>query len=533
MLVLKRQRTAGPVLLFGALLLCGTVLPAADDSESSLTARVDWHLQAGWKNAGIQPAPPATDGVFLRRAYLDLTGRIPTTGEVRRFLNDNRPDKRARLIDRLLGAPGEDGQHGNSRHATHLANIWLHTMLPQVGDNVRYRFQARQFELWLRNHFADNTPYNELVTELLTYTGPTGGNGPGLYYRVLEAKPEELAASTSRIFLGVQIQCAQCHDHPFDHWTQNDFWGYAAFFARLQQPNRRQRFLTQVNDSDSGDVTLPGSETVVAPRFLGARSAKTASGQTRRRQVAAWLTSKDNPYFAQATVNRVWAMLFGRGLVDPVDDFGTHNPSSHPELLNELAADFAAHGYNLRRLFRILAKSRAYQLCSEVRPGEADSPRLFHRMAVKSLTPEQIYDCLNVATAKRDDASLGRSRSRYAYDREKQQFLAKFEAPTQGATEFQGGIPQALTMMNGTTVAAATNLQQSDLLIALTEAPFLNNEQRVEALFLATLSRMPTLKERARFVAYVESGGGTNDTRAALSDVLWALLNSTEFLLNH
>ena len=517
----------------------------AADSEQAMTTTVNAHLARGWKNAGIKPAAPASDAVFLRRAYLDLTGVIPTVGEVREFLNDKRPDKRARLIDKLLGTAGDKRtrKQGSSRHATRLANIWQQVMLPQLNNSLRFRNQAGTFHMWLRNHFAENTPYDKMVRELLTYTGSAYGYGyqgrrtasngtPGLYYQLLQVKPEELAASTSRLFLGVQIQCAQCHNHPFDHWTQNDFWSYAAFFAQLKQPAGRGniRFVREVTDVSTGEVKMPDTEKVVPPRYLGTKSNKLATGKTRREKLAIWLTSKENPYFAKATVNRVWAILFGYGLVDPVDDFGKHNPPSNPQLLNALAADFAESGYDLRRLFRVLAKSRAYQLSSEVKLGEAEYPHLFNRMAIKSLTPEQIYDCVNIATAKRETVTSTRGFVNLRrYDAAKQQFLGKFEAPTQGATEFQAGIPQALTMMNGTLIAAATNMSRSDILIAVAEAPFLTDEQKVETLFLAALSRKPTAAEKKKFVGYIRTKG----VRNSLGDVMWALLNSTEFILNH
>lgn len=528
------HRRLVPALLVFA--VAGSAL--ADDAERKMTDRVDRLLQQSWKNADVQPAPRADDAVFLRRAYLDLTGVIPSVGEVREFLRDARPGKRERLIEKLLGTGGKSGnarRNGSSRHATHLANIWQQVMLPQVNNNPRFRFQAGTFNAWLRNHFAENTPYDRMVAELITYSGPAGRGGPGLFYQVLELKPEELAASTSRIFLGVQIQCAQCHNHPFDHWTQKDFWSYAAFFAQLNRPRGRSRFVAQIGDAKSGEVTLPNTQIVVLPRYLGAKPMKLPAGSVRRRELARWLTSKQNPYFAKATVNRVWAILFGYGLVDPVDDFGKHNPASHPRLLEALAKDFAESGYDLRRLFRVLAKTKAYQLSSQVTATDSYQPNLFNRMAVKSLTAEQIFDCFEIATAKRElPTAYGSSgQVRYRVNSARQQFLAKFEAPTQKATEFQAGIPQALTMMNGPLVAEATDVDRSDILIALADSPFMNTEQRVETLFLAALSRMPTPKERSRFVAYVDSGGRSGDSRQALGDVMWALLNSTEFILNH
>lgn len=524
-----RVVVALPVLfVFGSL-----ELPAAD-SEREVVRKIDQLLAESWRKAELKPAPLASDSVFLRRVYLDLTGTIPTVSQVREFLRDQHPEKRARLIDRLLGLPAKTNSStrtGNPRHAAHLARVWRTVLLPNINNNLRLRGQANFFEQWLRANFADNTPYNQMVHELLTTTGRTTGTGPGLYYQSLELKPEKLAASVSQVFLGVQIQCAQCHDHPFDHWKQKDFWEFAAFFAQLQRPQGRNRFVGRVVDLAKGEVTLPDSKTVVSPRFLGGSPVSSKNGQTRRQQLARWLTAADNPYFARATVNRVWGMLFGYGLVDPVDDFAKRNPPSHPEILDLLARDFARNNFNLRRLFRILTRTNAYQLSSEVVASRNTEPHLFQRMAVKTLTAEQIYDCLKIATCTLDAPA---TQSRFPQNNlARQTFLAKFEAPTQSPTEFQSGIPQALTMMNGQLLASMTDVNQSDILQAVSESPFFSDEDRVEILFLATLARRPTSSERSQFLDYVKTGGPAKDSRKALSDVLWALLNSTEFILNH
>ncbi len=251
--------------------------------------------------------------------------------------------------------------------------------------------------------------------------------------------------------------------------------------------------------------------------------------------LADWLTSAENPYFARAAVNRVWALLFGYGLVDPVDDFSEHNPASHPQVLDELVVDFASHGFNLRRLFRILANTRAYQLSSEISSGDSGDVQLFARMPIKSLTPDQLYDCLSQVIGLRESRSTlgGRGPFGRALDQRKENFLAKFELPNQKPTEFQTGIPQALTMMNGQFMIDATDVRRSDILAALLDSPFFTNAERVEVLFLSALARFPTEAERSRFVKYVESGGASGDSGQALSDVLWALLNSSEFILNH
>ena len=495
-----------------------------------MTERIDELLAARMGEEGVTPAATASDTEFLRRVSLDLTGVIPEVIVVRKFLASKAPAKRAELVELLLNKP---------RHATHFANLWRNVMLPD-DSNVRRFGGDAGFQSWLQGEFADNTPYNEMVSELLLTEGNYRSVGPQLFYAALELKPEDLAASTSRIFLGVQIQCAQCHDHPFDHWTRDDFWSYAAFFAHLQRPQGQQRIVTQIAEADDGEeIKIPDTGKVALPRFLrnkgSANVAATGEGK-RRERLAKWLTSGENPYFAKATVNRIWAVLFGRGIVDPVDDLGAHNLPSHPQLLDELAEYFVESGFDVRQMIRTLTATRAYQRSSRTTGDQEeveDRPELFARMAVKSLTAEQLYDCLSEAMRRRERATTNRQFAGFrGFDQNREAFLAKFRAPTQGATEFQSGIPQALTLMNGRDIREATDLATSDILNAL-EVPLFSDADRVEMLFLSTVSRYPTEKEREVFLAHVHHGSDSGNRREALSDILWALLNSAEFALNH
>ena len=489
---------------------------AATPAPGAMAGRIDALLAASWKQAAVPPAEVSSDAEFMRRVHLDLTGRIPTVNEARQFLAEDSRDKRTQLVDHLLARPA---------YANHMARTWRRFLLPENNNLVRFGNGAT-FEIWLADQFADNTPYDQLTRELLLATGQYN-QGPALFYAALQAKPEELAAATSRSLLGVQIQCAQCHDHPFDHWTERDFWGYAAFFAQLQKPNNpQQRFVTQVDDLNTGELKLPDTGVVIAPTFLGGDEVEDSADATRRERLADWVTARDNPYFARAAVNRIWAHLFGRGIVDPVDDLGEHNTPSHPQLLNELTDYFVATNYDVRNLVRTLAMTRAYQLSSESIAGASPRPELFARMAIKALTAEQLYDCLLQATARRQNAA------NRGFNSSRNVFLNKFRAPGGSSTEFHSGIPQALTLMNGDEVRSAIDLEESDILVGLT-APFLNDEQRVEALFLATLSRHPNEEEQGKFVAYVTDKKAAADKRRALGDILWALLNSAEFCLNH
>jgi hypothetical protein len=478
---------------------------------AEMTRQVDRRILEQLTEQGIEPAPRSSDSEFLRRASLDLTGVIPTVAEVREFLDDPRPDKRTQWIDRLLDSP---------RHTTHLAITWRRVILPTDFDPAQLG-QAAGLQDWLRQQFVRNLRYDRLVAEFLSSTGDQQ-SGPALFYRALEAKPEKLAAATSRIFLGLQMQCAECHDHPFDDWTQREFWGYAAFFAQLQPDTSMRDDSYRLVDLPQGEVTLPETDEVIAPRFPRGGEPPTDARGTRRRQLAIWMASRDNPYLAPAAVNRVWEQLFGRGLVHPVDDLGPHNPASHPELLAELAQFFTEQEFNLRQLYRCLAHTEAYQRSSAWAEPTAGSKETYAHMAVKRLTAEQLFDSLHRSLNAAGGAPG-------PDDPRRREFVAQMESSSRDLTEYDLGMQQVLQMMNGDRIASATGNGEQGVLAAL-DAPFLDDAQRLDILFLATLSRYPNDTEKAQFGPYLTSGASTATARG---DVLWALLNSAEYQFNH
>lgn len=509
------------------LILPAACIASADDdappSAAAMAARIDQLLDQRMDEAGVRPAGPASNAAFLRRATLDLNGIIPAGSQVSAFLDDDAADKRTQAVDRLLANP---------RWATHLANVWSRMLLPAQAQSERPA-EVAGFTSWLRRRFAENIRYDVIVADLLTTTGSSNRGGAALFYTAAGLKPEELAASTSRILLGVQIHCAQCHHHPFDHWRQEDFWSFAAFFARVQQAPGTEPPDVQLVDAVSGEVTLPGTSQVVPPKYLGADPPREDADVNRRRQLAIWLVSQDNPYFARVAVNRVWALLFGRGLVHPVDDFGRHNAPSHPQVLDELAEYFAASGYDLRAVFRAIASTRAYQRSSQW-PSEEDPPpaELFALMQVKTLSADQLYDCLVRATRLSEPERAAPQPGQPPMADPRQQFVQRFNMATTEATEFVAGIPQILALMNGSLTAEASDADRGGLLQAL-DAPVFDDRERVEALFLSILSREPTAAELESLVEYVSKGGGAGDRRKALGDLLWAMINSPEFILNH
>jgi hypothetical protein len=486
--------------------------------------RVDELLAESWQAANIQPASNGSAAEFLRRAYLDLSGVTPTVSEARSFLADDSAAKRAELIDRLLQSP---------RYATHMANTWRNILVTESVDFTQLEGIVG-LQNWLREQFAQNLPYDAFVAKFLVAS--RSANGPGMFYTSLELKPEKLAAKTAQIFLGVQMQCAECHDHPFDHWSQQDFWGYAAFFAQLEQRSEgRRQMLQRLVDLERGEVTLPDTNKTIAPKYPGGRWADAAEGGSRRLQLSIWMASRDNPYLPRAAVNRAWAQLFGRGLVEPVDDMSPNTPPSHPQLLDELAAYFARTGFDLKKLYGTLANTNAYQLASGASPkAEVEQisdvhAELFAAMNVKSLRAEQVYDSLErfltPASASETSIPIGLA------DGRRVQFITQMRMQTRNARDFERGAAQALMLMNGAETNQMTSAEEGRFLTALT-APWLDNRQRVEALFLATLSRFPTETEYAE-ANDVLADVTDDDIRPVLGDVLWALINSAEFTLNH
>lgn len=524
--------------LVTALFLSCFALPvAAQDDERTVAAtargamaqRIDELVEAKIKAAGFQPAARADDEEFLRRVYLDLTGAIPRVAEAREFLADEGPDKRSALIDSLLDSPA---------HATHLANTWRNIMLPG-GLSLEQINNVVGVQNWLRQLFVENVRYDDLVAKLLV-ASDGGEAGPALYYTSLDLAPEKLASSTARIFLGLQIECAQCHDHPFDHWKQKDFWGYAAFFARLRQPtmnNPNPRGRARLIDLDEGDVKLPNTEEVVLPKYPAGLSPDQRELGTRREQLAIWMASRDNPFLPRAAVNRVWWHLFGRGLVEPVDDLGRANAPSHPELLDEITRYFVKCGFDLRELYRLLVNTQTYQRTSRWTGEPAPPPELYVHMPVKTLTAEQLYDSVNRVLHRRTQSMMaGININSPLLDPRRQAFIAKVQSSGRNFLEYQAGVLQALSLLNGSDLAEATDPERSPLLGSL-NAPFFTDEDRLRTLFLAAYSRQATEAElaacREQLAKHAAEDGKAGDGAKAYSDVLWVLLNSAEFALNH
>jgi hypothetical protein len=352
------------------------------------------------------------------------------------------------------------------------------------------------------------------------------------FYQAKQVAPENLAAATSRIFLGIRIECAQCHDHPFDVWKRDQFWQFAAFFGGIVREGDTNVFGQVKELADRREISIPDSDMVVQASYLDGTEPQWRFRVGARKTLADWVAAKDNPYFAKAAANRIWGHFFGRGIVEPVDDFSDANPASHPELLDYLAQEFAAHEFDFKFLIRAITATKAYRLSSEKTHDSQDDPTMFARMNVQGLTPNQLYDSLAQATGT---PLSFQSANPFIFGNQNEEslFQETFDDSGTTLTDRETTILQALALMNGQLTMTATDINQSRTLAAVAEAPFLKTEGKIEALYLAALSRKPTEKELNRMKAYVESGGPGNHPHQALADVFWALINSSEFLLNH
>jgi hypothetical protein len=504
---------------------------------------VDRHVFAKLKTLRVQPSDLCPDSVFLRRAYLDALGVLPTPAEARRFLDDKRPDKRARLIDQLLRRP-------------EFADFWAlkWSDLLRNEEKVLDRKGVQVFHDWLRRAVVDGKPLNELARELIAARGSTYSHPAANYYRALR-DPQARAEATAQVFLGVRLQCARCHNHPFDRWTQDDYYSLAAFFARVQyrivENNRRDRLDKHEFDGEqviymarSGEVSHPATGEVLRPRFLGAATPELGPEADRLRALADWVARPDNPFFARTQVNRVWHHLLGRGIVEPNDDFRDSNPPANEPLLEALSKDFVAHKFDLRHLVRTIMNSRTYQLSAAPNDSNRDDEANFARALVRPLQAEQLLDAVAQVTGVRPKfrdfprglragqlPGVGASRPRGVRPSDAEKFLASFGKPVRSLScecerSDDTTLAQAFQLITGpmlNRMLADPDNRLGKLLEARRPLP-----EVVDELYLAALSRHPGAEERKRAVALVERSA---DRRSALEDLLWGLVNAKEFLL--
>ena len=519
-------------------------LPRTVVDADAIAAIIDRHLAADWQARGIKPAARADDAEFARRVYLDVIGRAPKVSELREFLEDPDSRKRIRLVDRLLTLPS---------HAAHFASVTRVAWLPQSVTNQQFSFFGSQLEVFLRNRYRDNTPADETVRKLMTAplrSAAVNGNMRFLqgdpndpesqsliaFYQANEAKPENVGAAISRLFLGIKLECAQCHDHPFAPYTKEQFWEFAAFFAELNVlPNTRPSEAAPTSpQAGKNRLNIPNTDKQVIAKFFDGTDPKWVEGRIPRQELAEWLARPENPYFAKNLANRMWAHFFGLGILDPVDEPGENNHPSHPQLLEELGRAFAAAKFDNRTLIRAITRTRAYQLTSQLSHPTQANPKAFARMNLKGLTPSQLFDSLVAATGYRENPQ--NKNNQFAFfpqpGNPRSTFLNRF-ASTDKPTETSTTILQALMLMNGDFIDGQTGLDRSEILGAVVDVPGWDTKRRVEAVFLTALARQPSAEEMEKFASYVDRGGAANDKKRALGDVFWVLLNSPEFSFNH
>ena len=422
-----------------------------------------------------------------------------------------------------------------------MADVWKDLLVKRNSDNRTVTFDP--LVDWLTKDFNQNTPWDQMVRDLMTAEGPQDENGAVTYF-LANNTVDKMTDVTTKVFLGVQLQCAQCHNHPFTDWKQTEYWGMADFFMKVQQTGPRNPAkqegapgIVEVEGRRGRKRPLPDSAKIVPAKFLGGPEVNLSSKPKARPVLANWMTTAENPYFSKAMVNRVWFQLFGRGLVNPVDDLNNdQNPASHPQLLVDLADQFASGSFDLKDLFRAICNSQAYQRTSKPTADNADAdPSLYARMMVKVLTPEQQFDSLFQVLAPNADPraftppNVAKNKlpmaARLQRLSPRSLFVTFFEAEdASDPTEYQQGIPQALRLMNGPQL---NNARALGLLVKANRTP----EENIDRLFLSTLSRRPTAQEREHMTAYLAKH--RTEAHEGYEDILWVLLNGSEFVLNH
>ncbi len=488
---------------------------------------IDELVDAKLRRLKIQPSSPATESEFLRRVMLDLTGKLPEPDQVREYLADASADKRARKIDELIGSP---------EFVDHWTLKWgdlLRSDRTFLSDKGMWEFRD-----WIRQSIASNKPYDVFVRELLTAKGGSFTNPAANYFRVAR-DPKEAMETATQLFLGVRMVCAQCHDHPFERWTQNQYYEMAAFFAAVGvRPGFQSgEEIVYLKRSDN-EVKHPVNGSVVEPRYLVAvADAPPIPAQgDQRGSLVNWLTSKQNPFFAMAIANRVFSYFMGRGIIDPVDDIRASNPPSNPALLEALTKDFAAHDFDLQHLMRTIVSSRVYQASFETNVWNETDGVNFSHFAPRRLAAEQLADGIAMATGSHFELEDGPADFSAAQSPDPHAgmdgFLDLFGKPQRETAcecerKTEMSLPQTMNLVNGPTLAES--IADADGRIARLIVSGASNDEIVDDLYLATLARFPTTAERDLAATHLANADGR---AAAAQDLMWALLNSNGFLFN-
>jgi hypothetical protein len=488
---------------------------------------IDELVFAKLKRLNIVPSPLSSDYEFVRRVYLDTLGILPTLEETHQFIDSKDPQKRSRLIDQLLERP-----EYAEVWATKFADLYRVGLLDQgmKGGRLIYNY--------LRKSVREDKPYNQFATELLTASGNLMFNPLANFYYVTEfAEPENYATNMSQVFLGVKLECARCHNHPWEKWTQDDFWGFAAFFARLGVKDTYQNDESQIHLKLKGEAINPRTKQPVLAKYLDGPSQIEFPDEDIREKLAAWITSRENPWFAPAIINRIVKHYLGRGLVEAVDDFRVTNPPSNPALLDALSADFIRNEYSLRHTIRLILNSRVYQLTSETNETNRDDQINYSRYYVKRLMAEQLIDSISGATgvSERYQGFPPGTRAMTIPRGSPSYFLTTFgRARTREVIcerDTMPAITQTMHLISGDTLQRQITANDSNLAKWLKD-PALSDQEIINRLFLSALVRPPDQRESALALASI-ANKSPEVRKQVFEDTLWALFNAKEFIYNH
>ena len=486
---------------------------------------VDELVNAKLQQLQYLPSETADDSEFLRRVYLDVIGLLPTLEETKAFLADTNVDKRKVVIDQLLVRP---------EHAKFWALKWgdlLRMTGKNVGDEGVYKYNR-----WVEESIRENMPYDEFAKALVTASGSTLSNPPANFYRTA-TDTNDCVETISQVFLGARLQCAKCHNHPFERWTQDNYYGLGAFFNRIQRKKTQRPGEMFVYTSVSGEVTQPRTGQVMKPWLPQVGSIDAANENDRRADFAAWLISPENPYFAKIEANRMWSQLFSRGIVDPIDDFRDSNPPSNELLLDALAKEFVANEFDRRHLLRVILNSRTYQASYRTNSFNQDDTRYFSHQEPRLLSAEQLLDAVNQTTGTQQTFGTlppgTKATQLPAPDLVKVDFLKVFGQPERSTVcacerAEDSNLAMAIELFNGPMIYE--RLRDANNRFRKSLAANVSLEDTVRELYLAALCRQPSETELATAIEHSKT---RTDTASALEDICWALLNTDEFLFQH
>jgi hypothetical protein len=485
---------------------------------------IDELVHAKLKKLRMVPSGICDDATFIRRASLDITGKLPTAQEVQKFLKEPSAGKRDQLIDELLN---------RKEFADFWVMKWAELLQIRSRNDQFSAKSALQYYNWLEDRMTRNVPIDQIVRELLTASGSTFKSPAANYYQV-QTDTLKTAENTAQVFMGMRIQCAQCHNHPFDRWTMNDYYSFAAFFPQIGRKPGEDPRETVIFDKGDGEVKHPVTGKAMPPKFLGGDSPE-IKGDSRREVLARWLASPENPWFAKNLANIVWAHFMGRGIIDPVDDVRISNPAVNPELLDALGAKFTDYKYNFKKLVRDICLSRTYQLSSRANESNALDDKNFAKATIRRLRAEVLLDCISEVTETKDKFQglpRGARAIQIADGNSSTYFLTAFGRATRETVcscevKIEPNLSQALHLLNGNTVSEKIN--EGGVIKAMLKSGE-KRDEIVDDLYLRCFARKPTEKELAAVNGFFKEGKKEDQV---LTDLFWALLNSKEFIFNH